>query len=82
MTTGWRLKIMRCYDGCWDSEARAKFKAEDDLMVKIRKIESEAHCTRHYNLDFFVVHIWGRPLSKEMPTKMLALSDAYERISI
>lgn len=67
---------MRCYNGCWDSEATALFAEQDRLMASVRKIEPEAHCTYFPTEGQYQVHCWGRPLSGLRPSKLGALQEA------
>lgn len=67
---------MRCYDGCWDSEATALFAKQDALLATLRKSEPEAHCTYFPSEGTFQVHVWGRPLSGFHRSEIAALEEA------
>ena len=73
---------MRCYNGAWDSEATALFAEEDRVMDLIRAKEPEAHCTQIPTPGSFVVHVWGRFLGEERPTKLAALLSALDRLGL
>ena len=72
---------MRCYNGAWDSEATELFTRQDELLEKVRTIEPEAHCTYFPSEGQFQVHVWGRPLSKLLSSRIAALEEAYENVS-
>ena len=73
---------MRCYDGCWDSEATALFAKQDLLLSKIRKIEPEAHCTYFPSEGVFQVHKWGEPISGFYQSKVAALESACAKLGL
>lgn len=71
---------MRCYDGCWDSEATAMFARHDDLMKQIRAREPLAHCTYFPVEEKYQVHVFGRPASGMHSDKEVALKEALKEV--
>ena len=67
---------MRCYDGCWDSEAQALFKEQVRLLAELKELEPQAHCTYFPYEGVFQVHVWGRPLSGFHTSRIEALRRA------
>jgi hypothetical protein len=67
---------MRCYNGCWDSEATTLFAKQDKLMAELRKVEPEAYCTYFPMEGQFMVHVFGKPLSDLNSSKLGALQEA------
>lgn len=73
---------MRCYDGCWDSKAQALFAKGDALMRSVASVEPEAHCTYFPGEQCFQVHVWGRPLSGFLSSRLAALQEAANRLGV
>lgn len=71
---------MRCYNGCWDSEATALFAQQDALMTNLREVEPNAQCTYFPVEGLFQVHDYGRPLSDFHQSRLAALEDACNRV--
>lgn len=73
--------MMRCYNGAWDSKSLALFAEHDRLMDEIKQVEPDAHCTYFPVEQEFQVHVFGRQLSAQRPTKLAALQDAKLQLS-
>lgn len=73
--------MYRCYNGAWDSKALALFAEHDRVLALIHEKEPQAHCTYFPSPGFFVVHVWGRTLGPERPTKLEALNAALQQIT-
>ena len=66
---------MRVYNGCPDSDLQRLIDQKKEIIKNVRQIEPEARCTYH-NPDGYVIHVWGREISRYHSTSLAAWSDA------
>lgn len=73
-------QVVRCYWGTFDSVSMEVIHQREETLRKIRIIEPEATLTHHPAEGTYVVHIWGRELSKHWHSAGYALAEAYNRL--
>lgn len=68
----------RVYDGCPDSTMQRRLDHEAARLALLREREPEAHLTYHpdHREQFWVAHVWGRPLSGQHSTRIAAIEEA------
>lgn len=76
---------MRLYNGCPDSELKALWKNQDNLLKRVKAFRPDAHCTYHHptgrTVSGWVVHEWGKEISGYHETMVLALLDAIDKLT-
>jgi len=71
---------IRCYDGVLDSISQRIVDRREFILNEIRKLEPDAHVTFFPIESQYVVHVFGRELSKYDSSKGAVLADAYNRL--
>ena len=67
---------MRCYNGCWDSEAQAKFAAQDRLRKRMESLCPGARCTYFPMEEKFSVWVNYKQITGDHSTRTDALMEA------
>ncbi len=73
-------QLVRCYNGAFDSDSQEIIDKRERVLEEIRKLEPDAHVTFFPVEGQYMVHAFGRELSKYAPSKGAALADAYNRL--
>lgn len=69
----------RVYDGCPDSTMQRRLDHEQQLLNKLKEKHPEAHLTYFPYEERWMAHIWGKPLTDMIPTRLTCLEAALER---
>ena len=71
---------MKLYNGCPDSELRAKWDEEDKAGQELRRLNPETHCTYFPAEEEYSVWAGHKQISGDHQTRLAALKDAIEKI--
>lgn len=69
---------MRLYNGCPDSELKAKWDSIEKAKKQLQKQIPEAHCTYFPKEEKWQVHVWGKMIGGFFDTELAAIESAIE----
>lgn len=73
---------VRCYNGCYDSRTQATIDRQNAALARIQAVHPDARCTYYPVEGFYVVHVRGRPISGEEPTRGAAITSALKALRL
>lgn len=75
-------KPISCYNGCFDDATQRILNNQVLALELIRTKEPEAHVTYFPMEEEYVVHVWGKEISKYHKTIGSALKDAMMKLGV
>ena len=69
---------MKCYNGCPGPKLQTYLDELGELSKELRELNPEARCTHFPMEGKYVVHIWGKPLTKFKDSRLEAIESAIE----